>query len=67
MPETRQVVWYLRLEWCYEIGCRKLRSRLNSSAQIQTVGVEFPEQGLGPSRVEPYVPFALATFSLKEG
>jgi len=67
MPEIREVVWYLGLEWSYEIGCTKLRSRLNSSAQIPTVGVEFPEQGLGPSRVEPYVPFALATFPLKEG
>jgi hypothetical protein len=33
MPEIREVVWYLALEWRYEIGCRTLRSRLNNSVR----------------------------------
>jgi len=32
MPEIGEVVWYLGLEWCYEIGCSTLRSTFNSSA-----------------------------------
>jgi len=32
MPEIREVVWCLGLEWRYEIGCTNLRSRLVSWA-----------------------------------
>jgi len=56
MPEIREVVWCLGLEWRYEIGCRKLRSRLNSWAEdLDGIPTALPVGRRARSRVKEKV------------